>query len=84
MRMDLAHSLPPYSVFLPDALALTHRAFAAAEILALPAALILRLAFLTDFVADFRPLTFAHLARCAAAIFALPAALIFRLFFGAT
>ena len=55
---------------------------AAAEIFALAAALILRLAFLTGFVEDAFPLTFAHRAFCAAAILALPAALIFRLLFG--
>ena len=70
--------IPPYSLLFPAALAFAQRFFAAAEIFALAAALILRLAFLTGFTADFRPLTFAHLARCPAAIFRLPAALIFR------
>jgi hypothetical protein len=67
-----------YSVFFPVALAFFQRALAAAVIFARAVALILRLAFLTGFVADFRPLTFAHLALCAAAILRLPAALIFR------
>src|SRR5208282_3931322 len=67
-----------YNVFLPAALAFFQRALAAAEIFAFAAALILRLAFLTGFAADFRPFALAHLARCAAAIFRLPAALIFR------
>jgi hypothetical protein len=50
-----------YSVFFPAALALAQRAFAAAEILALPAALILR--FLAGaFTADFPALIFAHRA----------------------
>jgi hypothetical protein len=65
-------------------LAVFQRALAAAEIFALAAALILRLAFFTGFATDFRPLTFAHRARAAAAILALPAALILRFFFGAT
>jgi len=67
--------------FLP-ALTFAHRSFWALTILALPAALILRLAGLTSFPTDFRPFIFAHRALCAAAILALPAALIFRLFFG--
>jgi len=58
-------------------LAFFQRALAAAEIFALAAALILRLAFLTGFATDFRPFTFAHRALAAAAIFRLPAALIF-------
>ena len=74
--------LPPYSRFFPAALAFAQRAFANAEIFALAALLILRLAFLTGSVEGFVPFTFAHLARAAAAILALPAALIFRLFFG--
>ena len=73
-----------YSEFFPAALAFFQRDLAAAAIFARPAALILRLAFLTGFATDFRPLTFAHRARAAAAIFALPAALILRFFFGAT
>jgi hypothetical protein len=73
----------PYSVFFPAALAFFHRALAAAAIFALAATLILRRAFLTGFVADFRLLTFAHRAFCAAAIFRLPAALIFRRLRGA-
>jgi hypothetical protein len=72
-----------YNFDLPAALALAHRFFAAADILALAAALILRLAFLTGFAEEDFPLTFAHRAFCAAMILALPAALIFRLFFGA-
>jgi len=63
-------------------LAFFHRALADAAIFALAAALILRRAFLTGFVADFRPLTFAHRALAAAAIFRLAAALIFRRFLG--
>ena len=63
-------------------MAFAQRAFANADILALAAALIFRLAFLTGFADGFVPFTFAHLALAAAAIFALPAALIFRLFFG--
>ena len=72
-----------YSVFLPAALAFFQRALAAAAIFALAVALILRLAFLTSFAVDFRPLTFAHLARWAAAILRLPAALILRRLRGA-
>jgi len=72
-----------YNVFLPAALAFFQRALAAAAIFALAAALILRLAFLTGFAADFRPLTFAHRALAAAAILCLPAALIFRRLRGA-
>lgn len=50
-----------YSVFFPAALASAQRAFAAAEILALPAALIVR--FLAGaFGAGFAPLIFAHRA----------------------
>jgi hypothetical protein len=64
-------------------LAFFQRALAAAAIFALAAALILRLAFLTGFAADFRPLTFAHRALAAAAIFRLPVALIFRRLRGA-
>jgi hypothetical protein len=63
-------------------LALAQRFFAEADILALAAALIVRLAFLTGFADGFVPLIFAHRAFCAAAILALPAALIFRLRFG--
>lgn len=65
-------------------MAVFQRALAAAAILALAAALILRLAFLIGFASVFCPLTFAHRARAAAAILALPAALILRFFFGAT
>jgi hypothetical protein len=66
---------------LPTAFALAQRAFAAAAILALAAALIVRLAtFLAvGFAIDF---TLAHRAFCPAAIASLPAALILRLFFG--
>ena len=63
------------------ALALAQRAFAAAESLALAAALIV--CFLTGaLTAGFAPLIFAHRAFWAAAILARPAALIL-LFFGA-
>src|ERR1017187_6311088 len=70
-----------YSDFFPAALALAQRAFAAAEILALAAALIF-LFFAGALATGFAPLTFAHRAFCAAAILARPAALILR-FFGA-
>ena len=50
-----------YSDFFPAALALAQRAFAAAEILALPAALILRL-LVGAFAVDFPLLIFAHRA----------------------
>lgn len=76
--MAVRSRLPNYSFDLPAALAFAQRFFAIAESFALAAALILRLAFLTGFAADFRPFTFAHRARCAAAIFRLPAVLIFR------
>jgi hypothetical protein len=49
-----------YSDFFPAALALAQRAFAAAEILALAAALIFL--FLTALAAGLAPLTFAHRA----------------------
>jgi hypothetical protein len=62
---------------LPCALAFFHRAFAIADSLALPAALIFRFGF----VADLLPLIFAHLALAPAAIAARPARLI-RRFFG--
>ena len=55
---------------------LAQRAFAAAEILALAAALIFL--FLTALAAGFAPLTFAHRRFCAAAIFALAETLILR------
>ena len=71
---------PTYNVFLPAALAFTHLALAAAEILALAAALILRFFGFDCFVVF--PLAFAQRALCAAAIFFLTAALILRLFFG--
>lgn len=57
-------------------MALAQRAFAAAEILALAAALIFRL--LTVLAAGLGPLAFAHRRFCAAAIFALAEALILR------
>lgn len=76
--MAVRSCLLNYSFDLPAALAFAQRFLAAAEIFALAAALISRLAFLTGFAADFRPFIFAHLARCAAAIFRLPAVLIFR------
>lgn len=69
-----------YSDFLPAALTLAQRFFAAAEILALPAALIFRL-LAGALAAGFAPLTFAQRALAAAEILARPAALIF-LFFG--
>lgn len=50
-----------YSDFLPAAFTLAHRALAAAAILALPAALILRFFLGAGFAADF-PFAFAHLA----------------------
>ena len=50
-----------YSVFFPAALALAQRAFAAAEILALAAALIFLL-FVGALTTGFAPLTFAHRA----------------------
>ena len=71
-----------YSLFLPAALALAQRAFADADIFALAALLILRLAVLTAFNDGFLPFTFAQRDLAAAAIFALTAALIFRLFLG--
>lgn len=67
-----------YSFVLPAALAFFQRSFAAAAILARPAALIFRRAFFAGFTVVFVPLTLAHLARAAAAILARPAALIFR------
>ncbi len=70
-----------YSVFLSVALTLAQRAFAAAEILAFAAALILR-RLVGALAAGFAPLIFAHRAFCAAATFARPAALIPPFFFG--
>jgi hypothetical protein len=58
---------------LSAALAFAQRFFAAAEILALAAALILRLTFLTGFTDSLFPFTFDHLAFCAVAIFPLAA-----------
>ena len=69
------------SVALPAAFAFFHLAFAIAESLALPAALIFFLGFLTALVAV-ELFSLAHRARAAAAIAARPAALIFR-FLGA-
>jgi hypothetical protein len=65
-----------YKVFLPAAFALAQRAFAAAAILALAAALIVRLTILLapGFASDLT-FPFAHRAFCAAAIASLPAAL---------
>lgn len=65
-----------YKVFFPAAFALAQRAFAAAAILALAAALIVRLTILlaAGVAMDFIFL-FAHRAFCAAAIASLPAAL---------
>src|ERR1039457_2489813 len=75
------HNKPSLALFHVAPLALAQRAFAAAEILALPAALIVR--FLAGaFGAGFAPLIFAHRAFCAAATAARPAALIPR-FLGA-
>src|SRR5271155_5357565 len=71
-----------YSFFFPVAFILAQRAFAAREILALAAALIVR--FLAGaLAAGFAALIFAHRAFCAAATFARPAALIPPFFFGA-
>jgi hypothetical protein len=75
---------PAYNRFLPAALAFAHRALAAAEILALAAALSLLLALGASLTATFVPFTFAHLALAAAEILALAAALIVRFFFGTT
>ena len=58
-----------------------HLVFCAAAMLARPAALILRVGFLTATAAV--PLSFAHLAFAAARIFARLAALIIHFFFGA-
>ena len=58
-----------------------HLAFCAAAMLARPAALILRVGFLTATTAV--PVIFARLASAAARIFARLAALIFHFFFGA-
>ena len=66
-------------------LTLAHRAFAIAESLALPAALMpffLAGVLASGFVTGLTPFTFAQRAFCAAAIFARPAALILP-FFGA-
>jgi hypothetical protein len=64
-----------YSLLLPAALALRHLAFAAAEILARPAADMVRLRLVGA-----SPLSLAQRARAAAAMRARPAALIRRLF----
>lgn len=66
----------PYNDVLPCLFAFAQRARAAAAILALAAALILRRPFLGAFAGS--PFCFAHLALCAAAILARAAALIFR------
>jgi hypothetical protein len=79
--------LVSYNDFLPAALALAQRALAAAEIFALPAALIPPFFLGTGpafgFVAGFAPLTFAQRNLAAALILALAAALIVNFFFGA-
>ena len=64
---------------------MAHRALAAAEILARPAALIVDFLLTTDFAAGLATgvLALAQRAFCAAAILARAAALIFRFFFGA-
>jgi hypothetical protein len=59
------------------ALIFAHLALAAAEILALAAALIVFLNFLAEVKVGLVLLIFAHLAFCAARIFSMPAALIF-------
>ena len=68
-------------------MAFAHRALAAAEILALPAALIplffLGAGLAFDLAAGFAPLTFAQRSLAAALILALAAALIVNFFFGA-
>ncbi len=71
-----------YSVVLPAALAFFHRAFAAAAIFALAAALIFRLGFRPG-LADAPVFQYlAHLALAAAAIAARPARLILCFFLG--
>jgi hypothetical protein len=54
--------IPNYSLLFPAAFALAHLALAAAEIAALPAALIFRLAFLAGLADGAVPLILAHLA----------------------
>ena len=73
------------SFVLPTAFALAHRALAAAEILARPAALIVDFFFTTGLAAGLATgvLALAQRAFCAAAILARAAALIFVFFFGA-
>src|SRR5213080_2084281 len=65
----------PYAIFFS-----AQRFFCAAEIAALPAALILRFALFAGafFASTFSLLVAAHLLRCASAIALRPAALIFR------
>ena len=71
-----------YKDVFPAPLTLAQRAFAAAEIFALAAALMVR--FLGGVLAaGFAVLTFAHRAFCPAAILARPAALILPFFLGA-
>ena len=70
-----------YNLFLPAALAFAQRDLAAAAILARPAALIFRLAFLTGFKEDCSPFAFAQRFFAAAAILALTAGLNFRFIF---
>lgn len=74
-----------YSEVLPAAFTLAHRALAAAEILARPAALIVDFFFTTGLAAGLATgvLALAQRAFCAAAILARAAALIFDFFFGA-
>jgi hypothetical protein len=71
-----------FGYFFFAALIFAHLAFAAALILARPAALIFRFALLAGFTDNFLPLTLAHLALAAAEILARPAALILRFFLG--
>jgi hypothetical protein len=75
--------LPGNQSHLLPALNFAHRSFWALTILALPAALILRLAFLTRWATDFFPLAFDQRNFWASAILFLPAALIFLRFLGA-
>jgi hypothetical protein len=77
------HVAVAYSDFRPWALAFAQRAFAAAAIFALAAALILRLGFWADLPGLVAAWILAHRARAAAAILALLAALIFQCFRGA-
>ena len=72
-----------YSDFMPAAFTLAHRALAAAEILARPAALIVDFFFTTGLAAGLATgvLALAQRAFCAAAILARAEALIFNFFF---